>query len=60
MEWFWIGTTVYMTHKVGLWLGSALFGDKQKLHAHWMAYQYVKTCNRYEGRQILKKKPMFY
>ena len=60
MEWFWITTTVYMGHKVGLWLGAAVFGDRQKLRSHWMAYAYVKSCNRYEGRRILAKKPMFY
>ena len=60
MEWVWIGLTSYMCHKVGVWAGASVFGDRQKLRAHWMAYAYVKSCNRFEGRRICSKKPMFY
>ena len=35
------------------------FGDYNAYHRHWMAYNYVKSCNRWEGRQILTKRPTY-
>ena len=35
-------------------------GDAAAYHNHWVAYGYVKNCNRWEGRQILTKAPMNY
>ena len=36
------------------------FGDKKAWRNHWVAYNYVKSGNRWEGRMILKKGPMTY
>ena len=35
-------------------------GDYNKYRNHWMAYSYVKSHNRWEGRQILTDAPMAY
>ena len=34
-------------------------GDPRAYRNHWTAYTYVKACNRWEGRQILGKKPTY-
>ena len=45
----------------GAWMvGRHQFGDAQAYRNHWVAYNYVKAGNRWEGRQILKKAPMNY
>ena len=36
------------------------FGDRDALTAHYLAYNFVKGNNRYEGRKVLKKKPFMY
>ena len=45
----------YMRKKAIRW-----FGDKDALTAHYLAYNFVKGNNRYEGRKALKKKPFMY
>ena len=54
-----IGLAGFLGWHVGYSTGSKLFGDSQRLHNHWMAYTYVKTLNRFDGRQILTKKPTY-
>ena len=48
---------------VGYWAGSFIgvnaLGNPGAYRNHWMAYSYVKGCNRWEGRQILTKKPTY-
>ena len=35
-------------------------GNPDAYRNHWIAYNYVKSCNRWEGRQILTKRPGNY
>jgi len=49
-DWICLGGTAFTGFKVGQWGGMAIFGDRQKVKNHWMAYTYVKACNRFEGR----------
>ena len=35
-------------------------GNASAYHNHWVAYNYVKAGNRWEGRQILTKRPGNY
>ena len=53
--WTFLAGSVTAGHYVGHTLGVQMFGNSQALHNHWVAYHYVKTCNRYEGRQVLAK-----
>lgn len=43
----------------GQMLGNRVFGEHQRLRNHWMAYTFVKSQNRYEGRRILTKAPTY-
>lgn len=58
-EWVTLFAASYFGYQVGHRAGAMFFGDSQKLRNHWMAYHYVKTINRFEGRQILTKKPTY-
>ena len=60
MEWLAVGGSAFASYHVGHYFGVMAAGDKQKLQNHWMAYYFVKQNNRFEGRQILSKKPMTY
>ena len=35
-------------------------GNKTAYRNHWLAYSYIKSLNRWEGRNILGKAPMAY
>lgn len=59
-EWAILGATSIASYYAGHYIGTMVFGNQTKLHNHRMAYHYVKTLNRFEGRQILTKKPMNY
>jgi hypothetical protein len=59
MEWITLLFAGYLGYNVGHVAGARFFGDAQRLQNHWMAYHYVKTLNRFEGRQILTKKPTY-
>jgi len=48
-----LGGATFVGYDVGQTVGTKVFGDSQKYHNHWMAYYYVKQCNRFEGRDIL-------
>ena len=54
-EWFWLGTTVFVGHKVGYEFGISTFGDAQKLQNHWTAYYFQKALNRQEGKNCFMK-----
>ena len=58
-EWLTIGGAAFASYHVGHKAGAQFFGNSQALQNHWMAYHYVKTLNRFEGRQILTKKPRY-
>jgi hypothetical protein len=60
LEWLTIGTTAFVSYRVGYNLNAHIFGESQKVRNHWMAYSYQKQLNRFEGRQILTKAPKFY
>jgi hypothetical protein len=53
--WGMLGGAAFAGHQVGHATGTFVFGNQQALHNHWVAYHFVKSCNRFEGRQILSK-----
>ncbi len=55
-EWMLLGGSAFVGYQGAFWAGKAAFGDRQKVQNHWMAYHFVKSCNRFEGRQILSNK----
>ena len=59
-EWLILGTTSFVSYRVGYCVGSHFFGDTHKVDNHWLAYFYQKQLNRFEGRQILTKPPKAY
>ena len=59
-EWLCVGGTAVSANWLGTWASVNLLGNRQAYHNHWMAYYYVKSCNRWQGRQILKNAPMTY
>ncbi|CDW72799.1 UNKNOWN [Stylonychia lemnae] len=60
LEWLTLGSTAFVSYHIGHQIGSVVAGDAQRLQNHWMAYYFVKQNNRFEGRQILSKKPGMY
>ena len=59
-EWLLIGGTAFITYRLGYQFGAMAFGDANKVNNHWLAYFYQKQLNRFEGRQILSKRPGNY
>ena len=59
-EWLLIGGTAFVTYRLGYQFGAMAFGDANKVNNHWLAYFYQKQLNRFEGRQILSKRPGNY
>ena len=59
-QWATLGGTAFASHYVAQSLGTTFFGDSRKVSNHWQAYTLVKTNNRFDGRQILSKKPKYY
>ena len=59
-EWATVGGVGLASNYVGTTASVYMMGNATAYHRHWMAYYYVKSCNRWEGRQILKKAPMMY
>ena len=59
-EWAVVLAASFGSYAVGHFMGTIMFGDRQKLKNHWMAYLYQKQLNRFEGRQILTKKPTYW
>eukprot|EP00356_Strombidium_inclinatum_P011789 CAMPEP_0170491800 /NCGR_PEP_ID=MMETSP0208-20121228/11263_1 /TAXON_ID=197538 /ORGANISM="Strombidium inclinatum, Strain S3" /LENGTH=150 /DNA_ID=CAMNT_0010767435 /DNA_START=11 /DNA_END=463 /DNA_ORIENTATION=- len=47
----------------GYWIGHSLsvnyMGQPDKVRNHWVAYNFVKSQNRWEGRHILGKAPRY-
>ena len=60
VEFVTIGGVALASYKFGRYLGISFFGDQEKVRNHWMAYYYVKQCNRYLGARALAKAPMFW
>ena len=55
-EWAMLGGAVYAGATIGRHAGVQAFGDYNKYQNHWIAYTFVKSQNRFEGRTILTKK----
>ena len=59
MEWACLTGTGVGSHYLGLFASTQLLGDAEKVKNHWAAYGFVKSCNRWDGRYILGKKPTY-
>ena len=59
-EWLCLGGTAVGGNYLGTQMSVYGLGNSTAYHNHWMAYYYVKSCNRWEGRKILKNRPMMY
>ena len=59
-EWLSLAAVGVTSYRAGYYLGYTLFGDSSKLHAHWAAFHYQKTQNRFEGRINLMKAPKMF
>ena len=59
-EWILVGGTAFVSYRLGYQFGASAFGDSTKVNNHWLAYFYQKQLNRFEGRQILSKRPGNY
>ena len=59
LEWACLGTSGAFWYGSSSWAGSVAFGDSQKVRNHWMAYTFIKSQNRFEGRRILTKAPTY-
>ena len=60
MEWAVLGGAGAAGYFGAQAIGLNMFGNSVKYQSHWMAYGFVKSANRWEGRQILAKPPMMY
>ena len=60
MEWFCLGGTAVVGHQIGQLASVNLLGNSAAYNNHWMAYGFVKSANRWEGRHILSKPPLQY
>lgn len=45
---------------LGQQIGIRTMGDHQAYKNHWMAYTYVKSMNRYDGKNVLSNAPIMY
>ena len=60
MEWAILGGASATGYVAGQRVGTFAFGDNQAVQNHWMAYTFVKSQNRFEGRNILASAPSYY
>lgn len=59
-EWALLGGATFVGGLAGQQIGIHSFGNKRAYHNHWMAYTYVKSMNRYDGKNVLSKAPFMY
>ena len=59
-EWALLGGATWAGGFVGNQLGIQTMGDAQRYQNHWMAYQFIKTQNRFERGTTLRNIPKFY
>ena len=59
-EWLILSGVGLASNYVGTSASVHVMGNPTAYQNHWMAYYYVKSCNRWEGRKILKNRPMMY
>ena len=60
MEWLCLGGTAVGAHAIGQYASVNAMGNPHAYYSHWMAYGFVKSANRWEGRHILSKPPLQY
>ena len=58
-DWLCLMSSGLFWYSSGQFIGRRSFGDNQKVHNHLMAYTFVKSLNRFEGRRILTKAPSY-
>ena len=59
-DWLMLGGASTFGYMAGQRIGPMVFGDSQRVHNHWMAYTFVKSQNRFEGRHLLCNAPSYY
>lgn len=59
LEWICLGTSAAFWYGSATFVGQRAFGEHQKVQNHWMAYAFVKSQNRFEGRRVLTNAPIF-
>ena len=59
-EWGSLSGAVLASHWFAHQAGVSFFGNRAAYNNHWAAYGFVKSQNRWQGRQILAKAPMMY
>ena len=59
-EWSCILGAGFVGYRTAHYVSVNALGDARAYQNHWMAYNFVKSCNRWEGRQILTKRPGNY
>ena len=60
MEWLCLTGAASLGYATTNYAAINMLGNPVAFRSHWMAYSYVKSQNRWEGRQILGKPPMMY
>ena len=60
MEWACLSGAAFLFYNIGFNVSVNSFGNSTALYNHWVAYNFVKSNNRWEGRRILKKAPLMY
>ena len=58
-NWFTVGATAYVAHRIGYVFGATTCGDYEKVNNHFMAFTYQRALNRMEGTDVLMKAPGF-
>ena len=59
-DWLCLFGAGYVGYETARQISIAQLGNAAAYRNHWVAYSFVKACNRFEGRQILKKPPLMY
>lgn len=59
-EWFCLSGAGMLGYQSSRYVSIHALGDYDKYRNHWMAYSFVKSHNRWEGRQILSNAPIVY
>ena len=59
-EWLCLFGAGTIGYQASQWASINFLGNPKAYYAHWMAYGMRKSANRWEGRQILAKRPMMY
>ena len=60
MEWAMVGGAAWAGGFIGNQMGIQTMGDAQRYNSHWMAYQFIKTQNRFMTGTTLLNTPKYY